>query len=140
MINGSKGQFKIVYFSCCVSGIKKPFCTLKHCCSCSHFDYWENIVVPVVTLFVNSNIKFLENIKQRFKKAISWNKYRSEVKTQPKITNVDYMIVPTFRLLDCLFFHLKVGKMILKEILLISVTYDWQEIPSSSIFSIKLIC
>ena len=62
---------------------------------------------------------------QRFKKAISWNKYRSEVKTQPKITNVDYMIVPTFRLLDCLFFHLKVGKMILKEILLISVTYDW---------------
>ena len=42
------------------------------------------IYAPVVTLFINENMKFLENIKQGFKRTISWNKYRSEVTTQPK--------------------------------------------------------
>ena len=35
------------------------------------------LYVPVVTLPINDNIKFLENIKQGFKKTKSWNKYRS---------------------------------------------------------------
>ena len=39
---------------------------------------------PVVTLSIKDNIKFLENIKQGFKRTISWNKYRSEITTQPK--------------------------------------------------------
>ena len=42
------------------------------------------IYVPVVTLSISTNIKFLENIKQGFKRTISWNKYRSEITTQPK--------------------------------------------------------
>ena len=29
---------------------------------------------PVVTLSVNNNTSFLENMKQRFKRTISWNK------------------------------------------------------------------
>ena len=33
--------------------------------------------VPVVTLSINDNINFLENLKQGFKRTISWNKYRS---------------------------------------------------------------
>ena len=33
------------------------------------------LYVPVVTLSINDNIKFLENIKQGFKRTISWNKY-----------------------------------------------------------------
>ena len=36
---------------------------------------------PVVTLSINDNIKFLENVKQVIKRAISWNKYRSEITT-----------------------------------------------------------
>ena len=40
--------------------------------------------VPIVTLSINDDIKFLENIKQRFKGSIYWNKHRSEVITQPK--------------------------------------------------------
>ena len=40
--------------------------------------------VPVVTLSINDNIKFLENIKQKFKKTISWKIYRAEITTQPK--------------------------------------------------------
>ena len=54
------------------------------------------LYVPVVTLSINNNIKFLENIKQGFKRTISWNKYRSEITTQPKNNNLDYLINPTF--------------------------------------------
>ena len=42
------------------------------------------LYVPVFTLSINNNIKFLENIKQGFKRAISWNRYRSEITTQTK--------------------------------------------------------
>ena len=55
------------------------------------------IYVPVVTLSINNNIKVLENIKQGFKRAISWNKYRSEITTQSKNNNLDYLTDPTFR-------------------------------------------
>ena len=55
------------------------------------------LYVPVVTLSINDNIKFLENIKQGFKRTISWNKYRSEISVQPKNSNLDYLIDPTFR-------------------------------------------
>ena len=59
--------------------------------------------VPIFTLSINDNIKFLENIKQGFKKTISWNKYRSEITTQPKNNNLDYLIDPTFRNFNRLF-------------------------------------
>ena len=55
------------------------------------------LYVPVVTLSINDNFKFLENIKQGFKRTISSNKCRSEVTTQPKSNNLDYLIDPTFR-------------------------------------------
>ena len=42
------------------------------------------LYVPVVTLSINDNIKFLESIKQGFKRTISWNKYRSEITKQTK--------------------------------------------------------
>ena len=41
--------------------------------------------VPVVTLSINNSIKFLENIMQEFKRASSWNKYRSEKQHKPKM-------------------------------------------------------
>ena len=44
---------------------------------------------------INDNIKFLENIKQGFERTISWNKYRSEITTQPKNNNLDYLIDST---------------------------------------------
>ena len=46
---------------------------------------------------INDNIKFLENIKQGFKRPIFWNKYRSEIITQPKTNNLGYLIDPTLR-------------------------------------------
>ena len=44
--------------------------------------------VPVVPLSINDNIKFLENIKQGFKRTTSWNKYRSEITTQTENNNL----------------------------------------------------
>ena len=61
------------------------------------------LYVLVVTLLINGNIKFLENIKQVFKRTISWNKYRSETTTQTKNNNLDYLIDPTFRNINRLF-------------------------------------
>ena len=48
-------------------------------------------------------MKLLENIKQGFKRRISWNKYRSEITTQLKNYNLDYLIDPTFRNINRLF-------------------------------------
>ena len=61
------------------------------------------LYVPVVTLSINDNIKFSETMKQGFKRTISWNKYRSEITTQPKNNNLDYLIDPTFRNINRLF-------------------------------------
>ena len=40
------------------------------------------LYVPVVTLSINDNINFLENIKQGYERTICWNKYRSEITTK----------------------------------------------------------
>ena len=58
---------------------------------------WSTPYFPVVTLSINDNIKFLENIKQVPKITDSQNKYRSEVKAQLRNNNLDYMIDPTFK-------------------------------------------
>ena len=60
------------------------------------------LYVPVVTLSINDNIKFLQNIKQGFKRTISCKKYRSEITTQSKNNNLDYLIDPTFRSINVL--------------------------------------
>ena len=62
------------------------------------------LYVPVVNLSANDNIKFLENRKEGFKRNISWNNYRSELKTQKKKKkNLDYLIDPTFKDINRLF-------------------------------------
>ena len=61
------------------------------------------LYVPVVTLSINDNIKFLENIKQILKRTKSWNNYRSEIATQTKNNNLDYLTDPTFRNINRLF-------------------------------------
>ena len=41
----------------------------------------SKLYFPVVTLSINDNTNFLENLKQGFKIKISWKKYRSETTT-----------------------------------------------------------
>ena len=52
---------------------------------------------------LNDNIKFLKNIKQIFKRTISWNKYRSEITTKTKNNILDYLIDLTCRIINRLF-------------------------------------
>ena len=61
------------------------------------------LYVPVVTLSINGNIKFLENAKQGFKRTIPWNKYRSGKTTQSKDNNSQYLIDPTLSNINRLF-------------------------------------
>ena len=49
--------------------------------------------VPVVSLSINDNKKFLENVKiEKNKRTISLNRYRSEITRQPKDNNLNYLI------------------------------------------------
>ena len=41
-----------------------------------------NLYMSVVTLSTEDHNKFLEQLKSGFKRAIKWNKYRSEITTQ----------------------------------------------------------
>ena len=63
------------------------------------------LYLPVVTLFINDNIKFLENITQGFKRTIFCNKLRSEITTQSKNNNLNYLIDLTFRNINRFIVH-----------------------------------
>ena len=62
--------------------------------------YWELVAsflaltnyVPVVALSINDDIKPSEHVRDWFKIMISWNKYRSEITTQPINNDLDHMI------------------------------------------------
>ena len=79
--------------------------------------------VPVVTLSINDTKIFLDNIKSGFTRTIYWNNYRSELTTQTKINNLDYLIDETFSKTNRLFVLLfKMVIMILQEIHLKDIT------------------
>ena len=61
------------------------------------------LFVTVVTLSINDNVKFLENVKREFKRTISWNRYISENITQLKNNNLHYLIDPAVRNINRLF-------------------------------------
>ena len=59
--------------------------------------------VPVVTLSSENDNKLLEQLKAGFKITIKWSKYRSEMPNQPKNSNLNYLIDPTFTNVNRLF-------------------------------------
>ena len=61
------------------------------------------MLIHLLILSINDDIKFLENIKHGFKRRTSWNKYRCEITTKPKYNNLDYLIDPAFRNINRLF-------------------------------------
>ena len=64
---------------------------------------WMQHKQLVVSLTINDNINFLENMKQGVKWTIYRNRYRSEITTQPKYNKLDDMIDPTLRNINRLF-------------------------------------
>ena len=73
-----------------------------------------------VAVLSSNDIKFLENVKQGFKRTNSGNKYRSEITTQAKNNNLHILIYPTF--ISCLYCYSQTVTIILQEILLINIT------------------
>ena len=61
------------------------------------------LYVSVITLSINDNIKSLGKIKQGFKRTIFWNKHMSEITTQTKYNNLDYLIHLAFGNINILF-------------------------------------
>ena len=59
--------------------------------------------VPVVTLLAENDKKLLKQLKTGFKRTIKWNKYRSEMSNKTKITDLNYLIDPTFTNVNRLF-------------------------------------
>ena len=54
------------------------------------------LYVSVVTLWKENDINLTEQLKSGFKKAIKWNKYRSQMTIQVQNNNLNYLIDPTF--------------------------------------------
>ena len=54
------------------------------------------LYVPVVTWPINDNIKFLEHLKQGFRRTVPWNKYRSEIRKESNNNKLDCMIDSRF--------------------------------------------
>ena len=50
------------------------------------------LYVPVVTLSAEDDNKLLEQLKTRFKRTITWKKYRSKMSNQTKNNNLNYLI------------------------------------------------
>ena len=61
------------------------------------------LYLPVVTLSTNDNEKLLQQLKYGFKKAISWNKYESGIKTFAQNRYLNYLINPSFQGVNRLF-------------------------------------
>ena len=53
------------------------------------------LYVPVVTLSAENDNKLLEQLKSGFRRSIKWNKYMSQMSTQNKNNNLNYLIDPT---------------------------------------------
>ena len=68
---------------------------MRHYNNISDIDFKSrnnNFYTYVVTLSINKSIKSLGQLKQGFSRTVSWNKYRSDITTQPNGNNLDYII------------------------------------------------
>ena len=61
------------------------------------------LYVPVVTFSTTDDNNFLEQLKSRFKRTITWNKHRSEMTNLTKTNNLNYLIDPTCNKINRLF-------------------------------------
>ena len=61
------------------------------------------LYIPVVTLSIHNNIKFLEQLKQGYGRTVSWNKYKLDIRTESKNNNLGCIIDQTFRNISRMF-------------------------------------
>ena len=58
------------------------------------------LCVPIVILSAQDNAKLLEKLKLGFKKTINWDKYQSKAKIQARNRYLDYLIDPSFQVVN----------------------------------------
>ena len=63
----------------------------------------RKLYVPVVTLSTEDNVKLLQQLKSNFKRKITWNKYKSSIKTFSLNRYLNYLINPSFQGVNRLF-------------------------------------
>ena len=61
------------------------------------------LYVPVVTLSIQENAKFLQQLKSGFKRVINWNKYLSKPESLAQNPNLKYLFEPSFQGVNRLF-------------------------------------
>ena len=59
--------------------------------------------VPVVTLSTQDNTKLLQQLKSGFKRTVNWNKYPSEISKERPSQNLDYLVNPSFQVVNRVF-------------------------------------
>ena len=59
--------------------------------------------VPVVTLSIQENTKFLQQLKSDFKRVINWNKYLSKPELLAQNPNLNHLVKPSFQGVNRLF-------------------------------------
>ena len=61
------------------------------------------LYVPVVTLSIQENAKFFQQLKSGFKRVINWNKYLSKPKLLVQNPNLNHLVDPNFQGVNRLF-------------------------------------
>ena len=68
------------------------------------FDITDTkLYVPVVTLPIQENTKFLQQLKSGFKRVINWNKYLSKPELLAQNPNLNHLVEPSFQGVNRLF-------------------------------------
>ena len=62
-----------------------------------------NLYVPVVTLSTEDNSKLLPQLKNSFKRTITWNKYLIKPELLPQNVNLNHLVEPSFQGINRLF-------------------------------------
>ena len=62
-----------------------------------------NLYVPVVTLCTNDDSKLLPQLKNGFKRTITWNKYLVKPELLARNVNLNHLIDPSFQGINKLF-------------------------------------
>ena len=61
------------------------------------------LFVPIVTLSIQENTKFLQQLKSGFKRVIDWNKYLSKPELLAQNPNLNHLVEPSFQGVNRLF-------------------------------------
>ena len=63
----------------------------------------KKLYVPVATLSIQENTKFLQQLKSGFKRVINWNKYLSKPELLAQNPNLNHLVEPSFQGVNRLF-------------------------------------